>query len=218
MKRLLLVLAALVVGCSGRVETDSERTETDDRPAFTIDRAKPFWLEIGRGGYRGGLDTIKIDQTGKVLLHRTSRRKKQDGSDDLICEVATLQLSPEALVEVLKSVDANNLMALAKAYYVAGIADGTQWILWIRQGEQEKAVYCDNSFPKAITEFAEQFDALLGRAGLDNATWKSETWKDFWENEHELKGCIRRLHLPGSILKNLGSISSSSQLPGRAFT
>jgi hypothetical protein len=209
MKRLLLCLAALVVGCSGRVETDSEvekgseRVETDDRPAFAIDRTKPFWIEIGRGGHKGGLDTIKIDQTGRVILHRTSRRKKQDGSDDLICEVATLQLSPEALVEALKSVDAANLMALGKAYYRVALADGTQWILWIRQGEQEKAVYCDNSFPKAITEFAEQLDALLGRAGLENTTWTSETWKDFSENERELKGCIRRLRLPGSVLGNL---------------
>jgi hypothetical protein len=209
MKRLVLFLTALVVGCSDRVEMGSvvekgsERVETDDRPAFTIDRGKPFWLEIGHGGHKGGLDTIKIDQTGKVILHRTSRRQRPDGSYDLICEVATLQLSPEALVEVLKSVDANNLMAMGKAYYRMGWADGTQWILWIWQGEQEKAVYCDNSFPKAITEFAEQLDALLGRAGLENATWKSETWDDRLKNERELKGCIRRLHLPRSVLGNL---------------
>ena len=57
---LRIAVAFAIAGCSGRVETD-------DRPTFTIDRTQPFQLEFGRGSGRAGLDTVKIDQTGRVL-------------------------------------------------------------------------------------------------------------------------------------------------------
>ncbi len=198
MKRSSVLLIVLVAGCSGRVETD-------DRPAFIIDRTKPFLVEIGRGGYRTGLDTIKVDHTGRIVLHRAYHQKRQDDQYDLIFEIATLQLSPDALVEVVKAVEANNLMALGKAYYDARIADGTQWVLWIRQGEQEKVVYCDNRFPPAITEFAEQLDEIISRAGLDDSKWQPESRQGHLQNQRELTDCVTRLHLSESALGNLGA-------------
>src|SRR5262249_50895911 len=155
---LVIVVAFAVVGCSGRIEKD-------DRQAFAIDHTQPFWLEFGRGSGWHGLDTIKIDQTGRVILHRM-KSERQENVNVLSWEVGTLQLSPEGLAEVLKAVESNNLMSLHKAYH-EDIADGTQWVLWIRQGGWEKSVYFNNSFPRAITAFAEQLDAILGRAGLD---------------------------------------------------
>jgi hypothetical protein len=167
---LVIAVALVVVGCSGRVERD-------DRPAFTIDRTQPFWLEFGRGSGWHGLDTIKLDQTGRVVLHRITSR--------MSWEVATLQLSPEALAEALNAVESNGLMRLHKAYY-ADIHDGTQWVLWIKQGEREKSVYFNNSFPAAITRFAEQLDAILARGGLDKAGWQPVPDREARQHEKEL--------------------------------
>src|SRR5690242_5949767 len=101
MRRSLVILIALT-GCSGRVEKDN-------RPAFTIDRTQPFWLELGRGSGLHGLETVKMDQTGKVVLHR---QKLTDEGNVTVqtWELATLELPPETVAEVLKAVDANGLM------------------------------------------------------------------------------------------------------------
>ena len=103
-------------------------------------------------------------------------------------EAGTLQLPPEAMTEVLKAVELNNLLGLRKAYH-ADVADGTQWVLWIKQGEQEKSAYFDNRFPRSITAFAEQLDAILTQAGLDNVVW--QTAPD-GEHDKELWDSIRR--------------------------
>jgi hypothetical protein len=162
----------------------------NDRPAFTIDHTQPFWVEFGRGSGWHGLDTVKIDQTGRVVLHRM-KSEHQVHVNALSWEVATLQLSPEALDEVLKAVESNKLMGLQKAYH-ENIADGTQWVLWIRQGEHEKSVYFDNRFPPAITRFAEQLDAVLARAGLDKAAWQPVPERESHQHERELWDSIKR--------------------------
>jgi hypothetical protein len=184
MKRSLVIAVAFaVVGCSGRVEKD-------DRPVFTIDRAQPFWLEFGRGSGWHGLDTVKLDQTGRVVLHRMKSERQQDVTV-LSWEVATLQLPPEAVAEVLKAVDSNDLMGLHKAYH-ENIADGTQWVLWIKQGEGEKSVYFNNSFPRAITAFAEQLDAILARGGLGAVAWQPVPDRESRQHEKELWDSIKR--------------------------
>jgi hypothetical protein len=184
MKRSLVILVVFaVVGCSGHVEKD-------DRPAFTIDRTQPFWLEFGRGSGWHGLNTVQMDQTGRVLLHRMKSERQQDVTM-LSWEAATLQLSPEAVADVLKAVESNNLMGLHKAYH-EDIADGTQWVLWIKQGEREKSVYFDNNFPRAITAFAEQLDAIVARAGLDKVVWQPVPERESRQHERELWDSIRR--------------------------
>ena len=55
--------------------------------------------------------------------------------------------------------------------YTLPAADGTQWILWIRQSTAEKAIYFNNAFPHEITGFADRLDAMLQNAGLANASW-----------------------------------------------
>jgi hypothetical protein len=160
------------------------------RPAFTIDRTQPFWLEFGRGSGWHGLETIKLDQTGRVVLHRM-KSTRQDDVNVLTWEVATLQLPPMAVAEVLKAVESNGLMGLHKAYH-ENIADGTQWVLWIKQAEREKSVYFDNSFPATITRFAEQLDVILARAGSDKAAWKPVPERACREHEKELWDSIKR--------------------------
>jgi len=181
-RSVVIVVAFAVVGCSGRVEKD-------DRLAFTIDLTQPFWLEFGRGSGWEGLDTIKIDQSGRVVLHR----KKSERKEDFIVvswQVATLQLSPEALAEVLKAVESNGLMRLHKAYH-EDIHDGAQWVVWIKQGEREKSVYFNNNFPRQITAFAEQVDGILAQAGLDKVTWQTVPERESRQHERELWNSIK---------------------------
>jgi hypothetical protein len=97
-------------------------------------------------------------------------------------------LPPEAVAEVLKAVESNGLMGLHKAYHDDNIAAGTQWVLWIKQGEREKSVYFNNSFPRAITAFAGQLDAILARAG-----WTR--WR----------GSRSRSESPGSMRRSCGT-------------
>ena len=82
MRRSLLVVCAVAFGgCSDQVEKDT-------RPAFQIDSVQPFRLEFGRGSGWNGLDTIQIDQTGGVVLHRL----KSDGTGSW--ETTSLRLAP----------------------------------------------------------------------------------------------------------------------------
>src|SRR3984957_17019307 len=131
-RRWLLIAVALAV-VAGGVYLLAVR---NDSPAFTIDRSQPFWLEFGRGSGWHGLDTVKLDQTGRVVLHRMKSERKED-VNVLSSEAANLELSPEALAEVLKAIASNGLMGLHKEYH-ENIYDGTQWVLWIKQGEREK--------------------------------------------------------------------------------
>ncbi len=152
---------------------------------------QPFWIELGRGSGWDGLDTVKLDQTGRVILHRFKTERKNDVID-LSWEVATLQLSPEALAEVLEAVEANSVMGLRNKYHDENVQDGTQWVLWIKQGEQEKSVYFSNDFPSRIKEFAKQLDAILVRAGIDQIDWHRVPDLLFRQHERELWDSINR--------------------------
>jgi hypothetical protein len=186
-RRLLMLIAtALIVPVGGWAVWRAFAAS-----AFTIDRTQPFWLEFGRGSGWHGLNTVKLDQTGRVLLHRM----KYTREENVIVqswEVATLQLPQEQLAEVVKAVESNNLMGLHKAYHDKNIADGTQWVLWIKQGDQEKSVYFNNTFPKEITAFAKQLDAILARAGLDKAAWQPVPKQQSRQHERELWDSIER--------------------------
>lgn len=185
-RRWLLIAVALVV-VGGGVYLLAVR---NDSPAFTIDHSQPFWLEFGRGSGWHGLNTVKIDQTGRAVLHRMKSECKEDVTV-LSWEVATLQLSPEALDEVLKAVESNDLMGLRKEYH-EDIHDGTQWVLWIKQEEREKSVYFNNNFPRRIKAFAEQLDASLAQAGLDKVAWQPMPERESRQHERELWDSIKR--------------------------
>jgi hypothetical protein len=176
---LLIALLLMPTGCSGSVEPD-------DRPPFQIDPAQPFRLELGRGSGWHGLDTIRIDQQGKAILYRQKLVEQQ-----ATWENATFQLRPDAVAEVLKSVEANGLMHLHRAYH-ADVSDGTQWVLWIKQGEREKSVYFNNLFPRSITRFAEQLDGILAAKGMMRADWQPVPPAEHRKHERELWDSIKR--------------------------
>jgi hypothetical protein len=182
MRRAAVCLMALwAVGCSGRVEKD-------DRPAFAIDPEQAFRLEFGRGSGMRGLETVRITQDGRVALYRHQRSQPQQGG----WESASLQLASGALAEVLKAVEANGLMALGRAYHDPDVADGTQWVFWVKQGEREKSVYFNNNFPRPITRFAEQLDSILSEAGLDEVAWQTVPDREAGLHHRELWNSIKR--------------------------
>jgi hypothetical protein len=149
-----------------------------------------YRLEFGRGSALDGLETIRIDPAGRVALHRMKSERRADAVVQS-WETATLQLSPEVRAGVLKAVEANDLMGLGKAYH-ADVRDGTQWVLCIRQGDREKAVFFDNSFPRQITAFAEQLDDFLARAGSDTVAWKPVPESEARLHERELWDSLKR--------------------------
>lgn len=175
----LIVVAFLLIGVAAVLVVGHNRA------TLTIDRNQPFWIEFGRGSGWHGLDTVKLDQTGRIVLHRLQRI-------NAAWEVTTLQLPPEAVAEVLLSVESNKLMSLDNEYHDENIHDGTQWVLWVRQGEHEKSIYFNNQFPSEIKAFAKELDAILLKAGSDKAEWKSvPTWESR-QHEKELWESIRR--------------------------
>src|SRR5436309_1120764 len=110
MRRALWLLIASALAVIGGVVYLVVR---DDAPAFAIDHTQPYWLEFGRGSGWHGLDTIEINQTGRVVLHRM-KSEHQEGVTVLSWEAGTLQLPPEAMIEVLRVVESNNLLGLQK--------------------------------------------------------------------------------------------------------
>ncbi len=133
------------------------------RPAV-LDADRPYMIRFGRGSGWHGLDTVKIREDGSVTLHRLI------STDDPSWETTTLKLRPESLARILDAIEKNRLFGLQKAYH-SDIADGTQWVLWIKQGERQKAVYFDNNFPPEIERFAEAVDKALDESGLEKAVW-----------------------------------------------
>jgi len=180
MVRVLLILGVLIsTGCSGRIELD-------DRPPFRIDPAQPFRLELGRGSGWHGLDTVRIDQDGKVILHRQKRVE-----EEITWVTTTLQLTPDALVEVLNAVQNYALMHLHRTYH-AEVQDGTQWVLWIKQGEREKSVYFNSNFPRSITRFADHLDGILAATGLNSVDWQPVPPAEHRKHEQKLWDSIKR--------------------------
>jgi hypothetical protein len=184
MCQVLTITAVVVVGCFGQVEKD-------DRPISRIEPTQSFRLEIGRGSGWHGLDTIKLDQEGHVVLHRMKEEMKRNRVI-VRWETATLQLRPHALGEVLESVESNGLLRLRKAYSDKRKADGTQWVLWITQGEMEKVVYFNNSFPQQIVRFAEELDAILSASDLDKVAWQMVPATEFRQHEDDLWNSVDR--------------------------
>jgi hypothetical protein len=145
----------------------------DDRPAFRIDPKKPWVIEFGRGSGWHGLDTAKLDQDGRLILYRLREDR---------WETAAAQLPPGTVAEVLEAVKANRLLELDRAYHAA-VCDGTQWVLSVRQGDREKALYFNNHFPDPIVGFAERFDAVVAGSVGPALRWRAVP--SAWARDHE---------------------------------
>ena len=130
-----------------------------------LDPDLPYIIQFGRGSGWHGLDTVKVAQDGTVTLHRLTN------GEDPFWETATLKLHTESLAQVLDAIEKNRLFGLRKAYH-GNVVDGTQWVLWLKQGDKEKAVYFDNHFPPEIERFADALDKALAENGLEKAEWR----------------------------------------------
>jgi hypothetical protein len=156
-----------------------ERTVSDPAGSLPFDATQPFKLDFGRGSGWHGLDTVAIAQDGQTSLHRSRR----NGS----WERSSLRLSAEQIRAVARAVARHGLPRLAKEYHT-DIADGTQWVLWIRQGQRQKATYFNNNFPDSIRHFARQLDGVLRSAGYDALRWQPVKSRD---HEKELWNSIK---------------------------
>ena len=164
MRQTLLIMAIALCGCSdGGTSKRSTAVQPDTRPAFVLDASKPFTIEFGRGSGLYGLDVTKVSETGAVELHRIA------GGQNV--ERATLRLSDAQVRELVDLVNSRRLTSLGRSYMDPGVADGTQWVLWIEQAPSEKSIYFNNAFPEEITGFADHLDRLLQAAAVGNAAW-----------------------------------------------
>lgn len=159
---------------------DLDHTKPENRKPFHLAVDQPFRFEFGRGSGWYGLNTIAIDGTGVVTLHRMTTEKPGEARG-FYWETGTFNLSPADLAGVVALIDKHNLMKLDREYH-AGIYDGVQWVLWIEQAGNEKTVYFNNHFPDAIQAFAIELDKALTITAR-NLTWKRVP--DGQQRDHE---------------------------------
>ena len=145
------------------------KSEPDTRPAMHFDANKPFRLEFGRGSGWHGLDTIVLDEKGTVVLHRLQMEEKGTVIHHY-WETTTLLLDPGMTRQIATLIQDLRILDMKRAYH-ADVHDGTQWVFWLVQGGQEKSVYFNNHFPKAIQDFAVTLDSHLRSAGVDKNKW-----------------------------------------------
>jgi hypothetical protein len=182
----LLFGTLLLAGCEPEPDAFNHplsKSVKDDRLAFRIDPDKPWQIVLGRGSGSHGLDTITLNQDGQLVIYRR-KSESQGNFIRLSWETATLKLPPESVTKVLEAVEKHQLLKLDREYH-ANAHDGTQWVLWIRQGDQEKAVYFNNHFPEQIVKFAKLMDKIVWANSDLNLKW--EKVRDEEESKHQLE-------------------------------
>ena len=147
------------------------RGGSDPAGPLPFDASQPFQLDFGRGSGSAGLETIAIAENGKATICRRTRLGTW--------ESASLQVSAQQSTQIAQAITRHQLLHLAKEY-LGTVDDGTQWILWIRQGTRGKAAYFDNNFPGSIRDFANELDSILPAAGIDKLRWDPSSKQD-WE-------------------------------------
>lgn len=177
---LIMLLAAGFTACSK--ELPLARTEPSKTAAFAVDTKKDFHFELGRGSGMEGLDTIEFGSNGEVTLFRQQPQAKW--------QTAALKLAPVAIARIFEVVRTEGIMEMPSAFH-ANAYDGTQWVLWIKQDQKSKAIYCNNYFPAGVKRLAEQVDKELAAAGLDRIKWKDVPTKKFREHEKPLWKCLK---------------------------
>ncbi len=166
------------------------RIVEDASPRFTIDAGKPWKIEFGRGSGWEGLDTVKLTDDGKVVLHRQTWQA-DNGIRSAKWETAQLALPRDAVASILATVSKTRLLDLHREYH-ANVADGTQWVLWITQGRNAKSVYFNNHFPNEILQFASLLDEVLVQNGIQAVKWDPVPAGMERQHERQLWDSIKR--------------------------
>lgn len=158
------------------------RTEPAKTVAFVVDMGKDFHVELGRGSGMDGLETVAFGRDGNVTLFRERTQTQW--------QTANLKLSPDAIARIFEVVNTEGIMKMPSAYH-ADVSDGTQWVLWIKQEHNSKAIYFNNYFPAGVKRLAERLDQELSDARLAAADWKEVPTKKFREHEKNLWQSIK---------------------------
>ena len=153
------------------------REREDTRPPMQFNIDKTYRLEFGRGSGWHGLDTIKIDDSNQVTLHRL---REENGV--LHWEHTEVDLTASDKQEIGQLIVDLGIPKMKRSYH-ADVHDGTQWIFWIVQNGHEKSIYFNNHFPKEIQSFALAIDEKLKDAGIEEVQWRRVP--DDQERQHE---------------------------------
>jgi hypothetical protein len=156
--------------------------EVSRTKAPAIELSKPLEIDFGRGSGWHGLDTVRITTNGAVTLYKQTLINSQRS-----WQTASLQLSNSDQKKISDALITNQLLNL-KDQIATNVADGTQWILLVRQNSAWKAVYFDNKFPTSISNFAETVDQVLEKKPTQ---WRPASGEPR-EHEKELWAAIRK--------------------------
>lgn len=96
------------------------------------------------------------------------------------------------MAAVLHAAESNHLTGLARSYTAVNVRDGTQWVLVIRQGDREKAVYFDNHFPEPVRRFGRRLDEVIGETVGPGPRWRRVPPWSAGDHDRELWDAIRR--------------------------
>jgi hypothetical protein len=198
--RLVFVICtmAIVSGCSDPgpklVQGDAraksyplDSIDMDPQRTMPFDPTQPYRLRFGRGSGIDGLDTVAIYEKGQVVLYR-SKEQWDGGVIRHSWETATSSIDAETVRKIGELIRDCDLLGMNRAYH-ADVADGSQWVFWLVQGDHQKHIIFDNFFPEAIQDFAVGLDRDLKAGGVDVVEWKpvpaeeaGEHDKDLWES------------------------------------
>lgn len=193
---IVLTIAALQSGCGNSVIGEPLRGDSngmnlplsksvpDMRPAMTFDVEKPYCLQFGRGSGLDGMDTIALDESGRVLLCRKKHAREGDGFNTY-WETKSFQTGANEIRQIASLIQDLDIIGMDREYY-ADIQDGTQWVFWLIQGDQEKTVYFSNHFPEVIQDFAMALDELL-----EDGTWARIPDEQGWSHADALWNAIK---------------------------
>src|SRR5262245_23824232 len=182
MRRLLgMLTTAALIGCQGCSDPASHLAR--------IDPSQPFEIEFGRGSGLHGLETVGITSDGSTTMVR-KKWERHEGGSDYFWESTTFKLADESITKVLTALADTGVMRLDHAYH-GSVEDGTQWVFWVRQGEKEHSVYCDNRFPISIKQFAKTLDEILA-SSVAQAKWERVAKADERKHEKRLWDSIKR--------------------------
>jgi hypothetical protein len=137
-------------------------------------------VDLGRGSGMDGLATVAITSDGQVTRHRLKDIQKGHW------QKATATFDRATINRLLVAIESNKLMEMAAQYH-ADVQDGTQWILWIRQGQSSKAIYFNNHFPEGVRKFAKALDEEIKRVAIPESKWEIDPHprsqeKALWES------------------------------------
>jgi hypothetical protein len=118
----------------------------DVNPAETEDEG--FVFELGMGSGLDGLNVTTIDAS-----RRASHVWAAGGTPDAWREVH-FEVNQRELDELVRSLNDEHVLSLARRYEDKSIADGAQWILHVRTQGRDKYVYASNSFPPPLVRLA----------------------------------------------------------------